>query len=64
VPPPAVLIRGADSPVVTAARAAEAAEANPAARIVTVPGAGHMVFWDERPAALATVRTELVRLLS
>jgi N-formylmaleamate deformylase len=63
VPPPAVLICGGDSPVVTAAGAAEAAEANPAARIVTVPGAGHMVFWDEPCAALATLRAELVRLL-
>jgi N-formylmaleamate deformylase len=52
VPAPTVLLYGGESPVVTAAGAAEAAATNPAARLVEVPGAGHMVFWDEPEAAL------------
>jgi N-formylmaleamate deformylase len=63
VPAPAVLVRGAESPVVTEAGIAEAAEANPAARIVTVPGTGHMVFWDEPLVALDALRAELTPLL-
>ncbi|MDN5929942.1 MAG: alpha/beta hydrolase [Pseudonocardia sp.] len=57
---PTVLIRGGDSPVVTAAGAAEAAAANPAAGVVTVPGAGHMVFWDAPAGALAALRDAVV----
>jgi N-formylmaleamate deformylase len=63
VPVPTVLIHGADSPVVADAGAAEAAAQNPAARIVPVPGTGHMVFWDEPAVALDTARRELARLL-
>jgi hypothetical protein len=40
VPAPTVLVYGGDSPVVTAAGAAEAAEANPSAELVEVPDAG------------------------
>jgi N-formylmaleamate deformylase len=46
VPAPAWLINGGDSPVVTETGLAEAREVNPAARYATVPGAGHMVPWD------------------
>jgi N-formylmaleamate deformylase len=56
VPAPTVLVYGMDSPVVTADGAAEAAKTNPAARLVGVPDAGHMVFWDNPAVALATVR--------
>jgi N-formylmaleamate deformylase len=42
-----VLIYGGDSPVVTAEGAAELAATNPGAELVAVPGAGHMVPWDE-----------------
>ena len=56
VPAPSVLLSGGSSPVVTAAGAAEAATTNPAARLVEVPGAGHMVFWDEPAAALRALR--------
>jgi len=56
VPAPTTLVYGMDSPVVTAAGAAEAAQTNPAARLVGVPDAGHMVFWDNPTVALATVR--------
>jgi N-formylmaleamate deformylase len=56
VPAPTVLLYGGESPVVTAAGAAEAAAANPAARLVEVPGAGHMVFWDEPEAGRRLLR--------
>ncbi|GAA5153949.1 alpha/beta hydrolase [Amycolatopsis dongchuanensis] len=63
VPAPAFLLHGGDSPVVTASGAAEAAAANPAAELVEVPGAGHMVFWDQPAAALAALRGVLAKLL-
>ncbi len=47
----------------TAAGAKEAAEANPAAHLVEIPDAGHMVFWDNPPAALPLLRTALADLL-
>lgn len=56
VPAPTTLIYGGDSPVVTAEGAAEAATANPGARLVRIPDAGHMVFWDTPKEALAAVR--------
>jgi N-formylmaleamate deformylase len=63
VPAPAALINGGDSPVVTAAGLAEAREANPAAHYATVPGAGHMVPWDNltgfRVALAEVMETEL-----
>jgi N-formylmaleamate deformylase len=62
VPAPTVLVYGAESPVVTAGGAAEAAARNPAARLVPVPGAGHMVFWDEPAPALAALRDALAGL--
>jgi N-formylmaleamate deformylase len=43
---PAVLIRGAESPVVPAQAAADLAAANPVIPIIAVPNAGHMVPWD------------------
>ncbi|MBS1886184.1 MAG: alpha/beta hydrolase [Actinobacteria bacterium] len=64
VPAPAAFISGGESPVVTEAGRAEAREANPAAHYAVVPGAGHMVPWDNRAgfeAALGEVlETELV----
>ncbi|WP_188195840.1 alpha/beta fold hydrolase [Nonomuraea sp. SYSU D8015] len=59
VPAPTVLVYGADSPVVTAEGAREAARANVAARLVKVPDAGHMVFWDNPQVALEAVRDVL-----
>jgi N-formylmaleamate deformylase len=61
VPAPSVLLYGAQSPVVTRAGATEAARANPAARLVEIPDAGHMVFWDNPGAALAALREALSR---
>ena len=62
VPAPTVLVYGGESPVVTAEGAAEAAARNPAARLVEVAGAGHMVFWDEPEPALAALRKVLAEL--
>jgi N-formylmaleamate deformylase len=42
-----VLISGADSPVVPPSAVAELLSLNPAARSIVVPGAGHMVPWDD-----------------
>ncbi|GAA2406412.1 alpha/beta hydrolase [Actinomadura vinacea] len=63
VPGPSVLVHGGDSPVVTAGGAAEAARANAAARLVEVPDAGHMVFWDNPRVALGTLREILRELI-
>lgn len=63
VPAPVVLLHGADSPVATEAGVAEARAANPAARVVSIPDAGHMVFWDSPAAALALLRESLQELL-
>ncbi|MFJ9083258.1 alpha/beta fold hydrolase [Streptomyces sp. NPDC102384] len=64
VPGPTTLLYGADSPVVTAEGAAEAATANPAAHMVRIPAAGHMVFWDNPATALDLLRTALRQTLS
>lgn len=50
-----LLVRGGDSPVVTDEAADELARALPAATVVTVPGAGHMVPWDALDAFVAVV---------
>ncbi|MFF3490116.1 alpha/beta fold hydrolase [Streptomyces sp. NPDC002795] len=64
VPGPTTLLYGANSPVVTAEGAAEAAAANPAARMVRIPDAGHMVFWDNPAPALDLLRTALRQTLA
>lgn len=51
-----VLIRGGESPVVTDTGAQELGRTLPAATIVTVPGAGHMVPWDAFDGFTAAVR--------
>jgi N-formylmaleamate deformylase len=56
---PAALIRGGDSPVVTEAGAAEAAQANPLASRHSIPGAGHMVPWDQPALFDAELRSIL-----
>ncbi len=63
VPGPVALLYGADSPVVTAAGAAEAAAALPSAAFTEIPDAGHMIFWDNPPAALAALRSALTAML-
>ncbi|WP_308416681.1 alpha/beta fold hydrolase [Streptomyces sp. AJS327] len=64
VPAPVTLVYGAESPVVTALKAAEAATAHPGARLVRVPDAGHMVFWDAPRPALRVLRAALTRTLT
>jgi N-formylmaleamate deformylase len=60
---PAALISGGESPVVTERGAAEAREANPGAAYAVVPGAGHMVPWDNLAGFMAeldeALQTEL-----
>ncbi|WP_158228203.1 alpha/beta fold hydrolase [Pseudonocardia sp. MH-G8] len=58
--PPAVLVRGADSPVVPAAAADELRRTRPDIEIHDVPGAGHMVPWDNLAGFLDTVRPLLL----
>jgi N-formylmaleamate deformylase len=53
---PALLVRGGDSPVVPESAAEDLRHANSAIDIVTVPGAGHMVPWDNLPGFLDVVR--------
>ncbi|MER8162285.1 alpha/beta hydrolase [Streptomyces sp. NPDC094472] len=64
VPGPTVLLYGADSPVVTEVGAAEAARKNPTASLSRIPDAGHMLFWDNPPAALASLREALRSMLA
>ncbi|MFG2291595.1 alpha/beta fold hydrolase [Streptomyces sp. NPDC048595] len=59
VPGPTALLYGAESPVVTAEGAQEAAALHPSAALVAIPDAGHMLFWDNPPAALAALRAAL-----
>ncbi len=46
VEPPALLLFGDQSPVVTAAEAADLARLNPRADVIPVTGCGHMIPWD------------------
>jgi N-formylmaleamate deformylase len=58
--PPALLIRGGDSPVVPLTAAAELQRIQPGIDIVTVPGAGHMVPWDNLDGFLDAIRPRLL----
>jgi N-formylmaleamate deformylase len=60
VEPPALLLYGAESPVVTAADADLLRRVNPRAGVVAVPGSGHMVPWDN----LAQTVAEIEKFLS
>jgi N-formylmaleamate deformylase len=57
--PPAVVIRGGNSPVVTDEGAADLREANSHVEIVDVPGAGHMIPWDNYDGFVSAVRAFL-----
>ncbi|MFD3578602.1 alpha/beta fold hydrolase [Streptomyces sp. NPDC058644] len=61
---PTALLYGADSPVVTAAGAAEAARLHPSAVFAGVPDAGHMLFWDSTRAAISALREALRPMLT
>jgi N-formylmaleamate deformylase len=56
---PALFLWGGESPVVGEDGAAEAATANPAAEVTVVPGAGHMLPWDDLEGFLGPVRAFL-----
>jgi N-formylmaleamate deformylase len=60
VEPPALLLYGDSSPVVTAADAALLRQVNPRADVVAVAGSGHMVPWDN----LDQTVTEIERFAS
>ncbi|MFB9927753.1 alpha/beta fold hydrolase [Amycolatopsis halotolerans] len=62
LPGPAVLLYGAESPVVTSADVA-VLEKSPHP-LVAVAGAGHMIFWDEPQPALHALRSTLKDLLA
>ncbi|MER7986626.1 alpha/beta hydrolase [Streptomyces noursei] len=61
---PTALLYGAQSPVVKAAGAAQARAALPSATVTAVPDAGHMIFWDNPPAALDALRAALRPMLA
>jgi N-formylmaleamate deformylase len=56
---PVLLVRGQDSPVVPESAAGDLRRARPDITIVSVPGAGHMVPWDNLPGFLDAVRHPL-----
>jgi N-formylmaleamate deformylase len=58
--PPVVLVRGGDSPVVPLSAVADLRRARPDIEIVTVPGAGHMVPWDNLAGFFDAVRPYLL----
>jgi N-formylmaleamate deformylase len=62
--PPAVLVRGGDSPVVPLAAVADLRRSQPGIEIHTVPRAGHMVPWDNLPGFLDVVRPHLLAHVS
>ena len=59
--PPVLFMAGAESPVIPPAALPEVGEANPSLEIVVVPGAGHMIPWDNTDVFLAEVRRFLLR---
>jgi len=61
---PVVLVRGADSPVVPPAAAADLSENRPDIEIVSVPDSGHMVPWDNLTGFHEAVRPHLIDALS
>ena len=60
---PVVLVRGGDSPVVPLPAVADLRRARPDIEIVTVPGAGHMVPWDQLDGFLAWVLVFILLLV-
>jgi N-formylmaleamate deformylase len=54
--PPLLLIYGEESPAVSAAGVAELQAANPAAQVVGIPDAGHMIPWENLQDFVTAVR--------
>ena len=59
VRPPLLFMYGAQSPVVTPSGLAEVIGANPEAQVVGIPGAGHMIPWENLDDFVAAVRNFL-----
>jgi N-formylmaleamate deformylase len=62
VEPPALVLFGAESPVVTAADAAALEHVNPRADVVAVAHSGHMVPWDNLDQTVTEVGTFVAKL--
>ena len=62
VPPPALFVYGAASPVVTAENVREVSEANPRLELAEVPEAAHMIPWENLDGFLAVVRQFVTRI--
>jgi N-formylmaleamate deformylase len=60
--PPALLLFGDQSPVVTSADAADLARVNPRADVVPVTGCGHMVPWDNLDQTSAEIEAFVSKL--
>jgi N-formylmaleamate deformylase len=54
--PPALFMYGGESPAVSAEGADEVREANPELEIACIPGAGHMIPWDNLEEFLSETR--------
>ena len=59
--PPVLFMVGGESPVIPAAAVPEVEQTNPGLEIVSVPGAGHMIPWDNLETFLAETRGFLDR---
>jgi N-formylmaleamate deformylase len=62
VEPPALLLYGAESPVVTATDAALLEQVNRRADVVAVPGSGHMIPWDNLDQTVNEIAAFLSKL--
>ena len=62
MPSPALLMYGGDSPVVVPDAVAEVEATNPELELVRIPGAGHMIPWDNGPDFVAQTRGFLRRV--
>ena len=62
--PPAVLVRGGESPMVPTQAADELKRTNPAIPTEVVPGAGHMVMWDNPSGFWSAVSPHLDAAMS
>jgi N-formylmaleamate deformylase len=59
--PPVLFMVGGESPVIPAAAVPEVERTNPEMEIVSVPGAGHMIPWDNLEGFLRETRRFLAK---
>jgi N-formylmaleamate deformylase len=62
VEPPALLLFGDQSPVVTASDAATLERTNPRATVVAVPRSGHMIPWDNLDQTVSEIEAFVAKL--